>query len=108
MCCAGTSIAFFRKLALFASICLKISFHFHFSGTSCQLSSLVTVVVNYVHNSAISQQEVEGLAQSVSTHYPGLKLVIGVPWSFKRDLSQYENVTIIKKYTRLVQLVLTQ
>ena len=42
------------------------------------MNTLVTVVVNFVQNSEANKQMIEELLDSLHTHYPGIKVIVGV------------------------------
>ena len=42
------------------------------------MNTLVTVVVNFVQNSEANKLMIEELLDSLHTHYPGIKVIVGV------------------------------
>ena len=59
--------------------CIIINIDFVDAKCANKIKSLVSVVVNFVHNSNATKLVIEELIDSLNTYYPGLKAIVGIP-----------------------------
>ena len=58
------------------------------------MNTLVTVVVNFVQNSKANKLMIEELLDSLHTHYPGLKVIVGVLKDIEIAENKFTNVQV--------------
>ena len=65
-------------------------------GCADNINSLVTVLVTFVNDPMVTVANVGRFIESVVTHYPGLKVVVGVPVDFTTAFSKRDNVRVVE------------